>query len=172
MSLHCTVRGWQGSAWQLDGICLPTSLPSSLPPPVLSGLFHYQSILCTPGNGALIALQELNMQGLNYLSASEQKRAKSPSDVEQLLEEMQKGMQRLHGWARGAAWSEPHMCTSHLLGLFLPRWFMYWRVGSAQVWVLIQRLCCETAQEPPLCLKPTTATASPEKAKKNAQTNV
>lgn len=39
------------------------------------------------------------MQGLNYLSVSTEKRAQSPSDVEQLLEEMQKGMQRLHGWA-------------------------------------------------------------------------
>lgn len=45
-------------------------------------------MLCTPGNGALIALQEQNRQGLNYLSVSVQKRAKSPSDVEQLLEVM------------------------------------------------------------------------------------
>lgn len=37
----------------------------------------------------------------------------------------------------------------------------------AQVWLLIQRLCCETAQEPPLCLKPTTETAkSPKKQRK------
>lgn len=43
---------------------------------------------------------------------------------------------------------------------------MDWRVRRAQVWVLIQRLFCETAQEPPLHLKPTTVTASPQKAKK------
>lgn len=36
----------------------------------------------------------------------------------------------------------------------------------AQVWLLIQRLCCETAQEPPLCLKPTTETAKSPKSKK------
>lgn len=120
----------------------------------------------------LIALRELNTQGLNYLSASVQKRAKSLSDVEQLLEGNQKEVQRLQGWAWGAAWSEPHTCTSHLLGLFLPRWFMCCRVCSAQVWVLIRRLLCETAQGTPLCLKPTTVTASPQKAKKNAQTNV
>lgn len=110
------------------------------------------------------------MQGLNYLSASVQKRAKSLSDVEQLLEENQKEVQRLHGWAWGAAWSEPHTCTSHLLGLFLPKWFMCCRMCSAQVWVLI--LFSETARDTPLCLKPTTVTASPQKAEKNAQTNV
>lgn len=38
--------------------------------------------------------------------------------------------------------------------------------------VLIQRLLCETAQEPPQRLKPTTVTASPHKAKKTAQTRV
>lgn len=43
---------------------------------------------------------------------------------------------------------------------------MDWRVRRAQVWMLIQRLFCETAQEPPLHLKPTTVTASPQKAKK------
>lgn len=40
LSLHCTERGWQGSAQQLDVRCLPTSLACSLPPALLAGLFH------------------------------------------------------------------------------------------------------------------------------------
>lgn len=103
------------------------------------------------------------MQGLNYLSVSVQKRAKSPSDVEQLLEEMQKGMQRLQGG------------HGELQGQSLTRAYHISGTVPVQVVYVLQGVECSgvgSEPEPPLCLKPTTVTASPQKAKKNAQTNV